>query len=68
MLPIPRFDAENALHLELAALAADAERIAGEVELPKRAGFVKARQIIRAALAADGVAQRIDARVAQLLG
>ena len=67
-LPIPRFDGENALHLELAALAADAERIAGEVELPERAGFVKARQIIRAALAADGVAQRIDARVAQLLG
>ena len=67
-LPIPRFDGENALHLELAALAADAERVAGEVELPERAGFVKARQIIRAALAADGVAQRIDARVAQLLG
>ena len=67
-LPIPRFDGENALHLELAALAADAERVAGEVELPERAGFVKTRQIIRGALATDGVAQRIDARVAQLLG
>lgn len=67
-LPIPRFDGENALHLELAAEGAEAERIAAEVELPDGAGFVKARQIIRAALAADGVAQRIDARVAQLLG
>ena len=67
-LPIPRFDAQEALHLELAAEAARAEQVAAQVELQEGMHFVRARRDIRAALAMDGVAQRIDGLVAQLLG
>ena len=67
-LPIPRFDALYALHLELAAEAARAEQVAGAVELRERMHFVSARRDIRAALAADGVSGRIDGLVTQLLG
>ena len=67
-LPIPRFDARDALHLRLAADAARAEQIAGDIDLRDRIRFVQARRAIRAALAADGVAGRIDDMVARLLG
>ena len=67
-LPIPRFDGENALHLELASEAARAESVAGNVELAEGMNFITARRIIRAALAANGVAGRINAKVGQLLG
>ncbi len=67
-LPIPRFDAQDALHLGLAAEAAHAEQIAWGIDLSGRIRFVQARRAIRAALAADGVAGRIDGLVAQLLG
>ena len=67
-LPIPRFDAQDALHLELAAQALRAEEVALAVNLEEGMYFVKARGEIRTALAADGVAGRIDRLVAQLLG
>ena len=67
-LPIPRFDAQDALHLELAAQALRAEEVASAVNLEEGMYFVKARGEIRTALAADGVAGRIDRLVAQLLG
>ena len=67
-LPIPRFDTQAALHLELAAEAARAEEVAAAVELGEGMHFVQARRFIRGALAADGVAGRIDGLVAQLLG
>ena len=67
-LPIPRFDAQAPLHLELAAEAARAEEVAAAVELEEGTHFVRARSYIRAALRADGVAERIDGLVAQLLG
>lgn len=67
-LPIPRFDAQEPLHLELAALAADAERVAASVDIDEADTFIKVRRKVRGALAADGVAERINARVAQLLG
>ena len=67
-LPVPRFDAQDALHLELAAEAARAEEVAAAVELEEGMHFVKARREIRTALAVDGVAGRIDGLVAQLLG
>ncbi len=67
-LPIPRFDAETPLHLELASEAEQAERIAANVELAEGMNFITARRIIRAALTVDGVAGRINARVSQLLG
>ena len=67
-LPIPRFDAQDALHLELAAEAARAEEVAAAVKLKEGMHFVKARREVRTALAVDGVAGRIDGLVAQLLG
>jgi len=66
-LPIPRFDAKNKLHLELAKVAAEAEKIAAQVELPEGVKFQRARGLVRAALTEAGVAQRIDALVALLL-
>lgn len=66
-LPIPRFDAQEALHLELAAEAVYAEHVAKGIDLRGRMRFVQARRLVRAALAADGIAGRIDRLVAQLL-
>ena len=66
-LPIPRFDSQADLHLELAVEAAHAEEVAAAVELAEGMHFVKARREIRTALAADGVAGRINRLVAQLL-
>ncbi|HLF07737.1 MAG TPA: N-6 DNA methylase [Dehalococcoidia bacterium] len=67
-LPIPRFDSANARHQALAAAAKEAEAIAAHVPLAEAMHFVTARRRIRAALREDGVAQRIDALVAELLG
>jgi SAM-dependent methyltransferase len=67
-LPIPNFDPSQALHKNLAAAARHAEEIAARVPLPLGIHFVRARQHIRQALREDGVAQRIDELVMQLLG
>jgi transcription initiation factor TFIIIB Brf1 subunit/transcription initiation factor TFIIB len=66
-LPIPRFDATAALHNELAAAAAEAERIAEAFELPETVKFQRARKLIRDALTESGIAPHIDELVAQLL-
>ncbi len=66
-LPIPRFDATVALHNELAAAAAEAERIAAAFELPETVKFQRARRLIRDALTESGVAPQIDNLVARLL-
>jgi hypothetical protein len=66
-LPIPRFDAAQKLHLDLAAAAAKAEKIAATVALPEGVKFQRARALIRAALTEAGVAPKIDALVAKLL-
>jgi len=66
-LPIPRFDATERLHNELAAAAAEAERIAGAFELPETVKFVRARKLIRDALTESGIAPHIDDLVARLL-
>jgi hypothetical protein len=65
---IPQFDPQNPLHIELANAAAAAEKIADGVVLPDDMHFIRARKLIRDALNADGIAQRIDALVARLLG
>jgi hypothetical protein len=64
-LPIPAFDPDAVLHRQLAAAGAEAETLAAGLLLPPR--FVAARQAIRSALAAAGVAQRIDDLVTRLL-
>lgn len=66
-LPIPRFDAKLALHRELATLGSEAERIAEVVELIETEKFQRARQRVRRALIADGVAVEIEKAVEKLL-
>ena len=66
-LPIPRFDSHDELHLALASQAAYAEEVAASVDLREGLHFVQARQEVRSALAADGVARHVDELVVQLL-
>ena len=66
-LSIPRFDRGIELHLELATAARKAERIAASVPLPEATKFQKARALVRATLAEDGIAAEIDSLVARLL-
>jgi hypothetical protein len=66
-LPIPRFDQKVDLHLELAAAAARAEKVAAEVALPEGCKFQRARGLVRKALKEVGVADEIDELVARLL-
>lgn len=66
-VPIPRFDAKNPLHAALAQAARKAEAIAAAVLLPENTKFQRARGLIRTALKDAGIAQRIEALVANLL-
>jgi hypothetical protein len=66
-LPIPRFDAKNALHKDIAEAAREAEKIAANLSLPDGVKFQRARGLVRTALTEAGVAQKIDALVARLL-
>jgi hypothetical protein len=65
---IPQFHPKNRLHLDLANAAAEAEKAAVRIALPEDIHFIRARKLIRDALKADGIAQRIDALVTRLLG
>ena len=66
-LPIPRYDAGDALHRRLADAAATAAEVAGRV--PEREGeyFTRTRKRIRAALAEHGVAARLEKLAVELL-
>ncbi|MDX8527115.1 N-6 DNA methylase [Mesorhizobium sp. MSK_1335] len=66
-LPIPEFDAAEALHMDLAAAALHAAEVAARVELPDVAHFTTKRRLIREALVADGVAETIERLVDALL-
>ena len=66
-LPIPEFDAAEALHVDLAAAALHAAEVAARVELPDAAHFTTKRRAIRQALVADGVAETIERLVDALL-
>ena len=67
-LPIPLYDAGQRLHRDLAAAAKRAGKVAAAVELKKGEHFTRTRARIRRALVADGVAGRIEAMVAELIG
>ena len=67
-LPIPLFDASNPLHDNLAKAAAKAEKVAATVEIKEGEKFVRTRKHIRQALIANGVADKIEKLVAQLIG
>ncbi len=66
-LPIPEFDAAEALHVDLAAAALHAAAVAARVELPDAAHFTAKRRLIRKALEEDGVAETIERLVDALL-
>ena len=66
-LPIPRFDASVPLHIDIAAVGAEAETAAAKVDLPEAAKFQRARKHVRDALIEGGIAARIDALVDRLL-
>jgi hypothetical protein len=66
-LPIPEFDAAEALHRDLAAAALHAAEVAERVVLPDAAHFTAKRRAIREALVADGVAETIERLVDALL-
>ncbi|MFA5787844.1 MAG: hypothetical protein WDA71_12840, partial [Actinomycetota bacterium] len=66
-LPIPKFSPSDTLHAQLAAAALRAEQVAAGVVLLAGVHFVRARQLIRQALQADGVSEVIDELVAELL-
>lgn len=66
-LPIPEFDASDAVHADLAAAALHAAQVATQVELPEDAHFTTKRRLIRRALEADGVAEAIERLVDALL-
>lgn len=66
-LRIPEFEQQNALHRELADAAIEAECVAAAVRLTEGAHFMRQRRAIRDALAADGIAARIDTLVERLL-
>lgn len=66
-LPIPRFEAAMTLHNDIAAAAAEAERIAAAFEPPATVKFQRMRKLIRDALTESGIAPQIDEFVARLL-
>ena len=67
-LPIPRFDARKPGHAALADAGREAERVATAVAIPEGASFQRARGAIRERLREDGIANRIDELVEELLG
>jgi hypothetical protein len=66
-LPIPRYSETQPVHRDLAAAGREAEALAAEVVIPDATPFARARRMIRDALRAHGVSDRIDRLVAQLL-
>ena len=67
-LTIPRYDATNDLHREIARAAEHAVQAAADVKLKEGTHFVRTRKLIREALKEDGLLLRIDELVATLLG
>lgn len=67
-LPIPIFDPDDNQHKELSHLAAKAEEIAANVELPTGKRFEKLRKLVRETVAASTVGVQIEYVVAELLG
>ncbi|MGY1929521.1 Eco57I restriction-modification methylase domain-containing protein [Nocardia gipuzkoensis] len=66
-VPFPRYDAGNDLHTRLAELGALAEKIAIGVDLVGARTFQSARKKVVQELASAGVAQNIEAAVAELV-
>jgi len=57
--PIPRFDKGNPVHAEMAALAGEAQAVAGAMKIPERTSFLRARKMVQERLD-DTVQIQID--------
>jgi hypothetical protein len=66
--PIPAFDPDNALHIQLSDLAVRAADVSLNVSLEGISSFQTARRVIRKALTAAGIATALDEAVLDLLG
>jgi hypothetical protein len=66
-LPIPAYEPSTALHQQLAATARLAEKVAESVTLSPGMHFVRMRSMVREALLADGVGQKVEVLVVTLL-
>jgi hypothetical protein len=66
-MPVAQFDENNTVHQELAALGAEAEGIAAELEIAPAAAFIDARRLVRHALQEQGVQQKMDAKVVEAM-
>lgn len=66
-VPIPLYDSRIRLHRDIVSVAASAEEVASAVLLPERLDFKAVRSRVRAALRDDGVGERIELLVGELL-
>lgn len=64
----PIFDPKNDLHNAIAEVAAEAEKIAAELDLPDGLKFTAARSRVRDALEESGFAVQIEELVGELIG
>jgi N-6 DNA Methylase len=67
-LPIPVFDAEVALHVQIATLATEVATRVASLPLDPSRHFVALRRQVRAHLAGDDAAQKLEKLVKRLLG
>ena len=65
-LPIPLFDGSNELHIRIAELARDCENLVATLDLDEYQ-FQKARKIVRNSLVENGLMEKLDSSVKQLL-
>jgi len=66
-LAIPAFDPQNELHVSIAALAAEAEKVAAGVSLQEGRRFETQRRMIREAVTQNETGKLLEAAVAKLL-
>lgn len=66
-VPFPAFDTNDEIHLELVRTVADAERIARDTDIAGVRTFQAARKLIRERLNGEGIAQKLEGVVEQIL-
>jgi hypothetical protein len=66
-VPIPTYDSADPEHAALVSIAEEAEVEAFAVDVSKSRSFQKSRSLVRAALEAAGIAQRLESAVAAVV-
>lgn len=67
LVPFPKYDNTDDLHLELAALGEKAEKLAATVDVSSARTFQAARKLVVEAVSDAGIAAAIDAAVGKLV-